>query len=163
RRAGQRFPMKRFRELLETSEAVGVIVGLPLDQEGGEGESARAAKEVATEIARATGLPVELVDERFSTARALRSVREMGGSTRGLPFAALGAATLVVVAACQPPGPAGQTERFRIPPGASFSQVMDTLDAHGLLANRTLFRWRARLAGADRAVQAGTYEAVRGM
>jgi UPF0755 protein len=73
------------------------------------------------------------------------------------------AAALVVLAACQAPGPAGQTERFRIPPGASFSQVMDTLDAHGLLANRTLFRWRARLAGADRAVQAGTYEAVRGM
>lgn len=83
RRAGQRFPMKRFRELLETAEAVGVVVGLPLDQEGNEGESARAAKEVAADIARATGLPVDLVDERFSTARALRSVREMGGSTRG--------------------------------------------------------------------------------
>ena len=83
RRAGQRFPMKRFRELLETAEAVGVVVGLPLDQEGNEGESARAAKEVAADIARATGLPVNLVDERFSTARALRSVREMGGSTRG--------------------------------------------------------------------------------
>lgn len=83
RRAGQRFPMKRFRELLETAEAVGVVVGLPLDQEGNEGESARAAKKVAADIARATGLPVDLVDERFSTARALRSVREMGGSTRG--------------------------------------------------------------------------------
>ena len=83
RRAGQRFPMKRFRELLETAEAVGVVVGLPLDQEGNEGESARAAKKVAADIARTTGLPVDLVDERFSTARALRSVREMGGSTRG--------------------------------------------------------------------------------
>ena len=83
RRAGQRFPMKRFRHLLETSQAVGVIVGLPLDQEGDEGDSARAAKEIATDIARVTGLPVDLVDERFSTARALRSVREMGGSTRG--------------------------------------------------------------------------------
>ena len=26
---------------------------------------------------------MELVDERFTTARALRSVREMGGTTRG--------------------------------------------------------------------------------
>lgn len=83
--------------------------------------------------------------------------------SRRLPYAALGAVAVVVLLACQPPGPAGQTERFRIPAGASFSQVMDTLDAHGLLANRTLFRWRAQLAGADRAVQAGTYEAVRGM
>ena len=83
RRAGQRFPMKRFRDLLEASEAVGVIVGLPLDQEGHVGEAARAAKDIATDIARVTGLPVDLVDERFTTARALRSVREMGGSTRG--------------------------------------------------------------------------------
>ena len=83
RRAGQRFPMKRFRDLLEASEAVGVVVGLPLDQEGQEGEAARAAKDIASYIERVTGLPVNLVDERFTTARALRSVREMGGSTRG--------------------------------------------------------------------------------
>ncbi len=83
RRAGQRFPMKRFRELIEDSHAVGVVVGLPLDQEGAEGESALAARDIAGKIARAAGLPTELVDERFTTARALRSVREMGGSTRG--------------------------------------------------------------------------------
>jgi putative Holliday junction resolvase len=83
RRGGQRFPMKHFRDLLETSEAVGVIVGLPLNQDGDEGEAARASKAIAADIARVTGLPVDLVDERFSTARALRSVREMGGSTRG--------------------------------------------------------------------------------
>ncbi len=76
---------------------------------------------------------------------------------------AAGALALILLAACQPPGPAGQAERFRIPPGASFGQVMDTLEAHGLIGNRTVFKWRARLAGADRAVQAGTYEATRGM
>jgi putative Holliday junction resolvase len=83
RRAGRRFPMKSFRELIENSQAVGVVVGLPLDPEGLEGESARAAREIADQVARMTGLPVELVDERFTTARALRSVREMGGTTRG--------------------------------------------------------------------------------
>lgn len=83
RRAGQRFPMKRFRELLEASAAVGVIVGLPLDQDGAEGDSAHSAREIASQVEDRTGLPVELVDERFTTARALRSVREMGGSTRG--------------------------------------------------------------------------------
>ena len=38
RRAGQRFPLKRFRGGLETSEAGGGIVGLPLNQGGGGGE-----------------------------------------------------------------------------------------------------------------------------
>lgn len=83
RRTGQRFPMKRFRELVENSGAVGVVVGLPLDSEGLEGDSARAARDVADQISRMAGLPVELVDERFTTARALRSVRELGGTTRG--------------------------------------------------------------------------------
>lgn len=83
RRPGQRFPMKRFRDLVESSHAVGVVVGLPLDSEGLEGDSARAARDVANQISRMTGLPLELMDERFTTARALRSVRELGGTTRG--------------------------------------------------------------------------------
>ncbi len=28
-------------------------------------------------------MPVELIDERYTTATALRAIREMGGSTRG--------------------------------------------------------------------------------
>lgn len=71
--------------------------------------------------------------------------------------------SLLLLAACDaPPGPAGQVERFRVPPGATFAQVLDTLDAHGLVGNRTLFTLRARLAGTDRAVHAGIYEAARG-
>jgi putative Holliday junction resolvase len=38
---------------------------------------------VAAEVARRTGLPAYLVDERYTTAAALRAIREMGGSTRG--------------------------------------------------------------------------------
>jgi len=38
---------------------------------------------IAQELERRTGLAVELVDERYTTAAALRSIREMGGSTRG--------------------------------------------------------------------------------
>ena len=34
-------------------------------------------------VGRRTGLPVEMADERFTTALALDAVREMGGSTRG--------------------------------------------------------------------------------
>ena len=83
RRAGKRFPMPRFIELVAEHAPVGVIVGLPLTGEGEESDSAAAAREMAAAIGRRTELPVELWDERMSTARALAVIREQGGSTRG--------------------------------------------------------------------------------
>ena len=83
RRAGKRFPMRDFLALLERHAVSAVVVGLPLDQEGGEGDAAAAARHLATDIARTSGKPVELWDERFTTARALQAVREMGGKTKG--------------------------------------------------------------------------------
>jgi putative holliday junction resolvase len=83
RRKGKRFPMPRFLELVETHQPVGVLVGLPLTGEGEEAESAAAAREMAETIGKRTGLPLELWDERLTTARALAAIREQGGSTRG--------------------------------------------------------------------------------
>ncbi|MFZ5625189.1 MAG: Holliday junction resolvase RuvX [Gemmatimonadota bacterium] len=83
RRAGKRFPMPTFLELCARHAPVGIVVGLPLTPEGAEGPSAAAAREVAALVGRRTGLPVELIDERLSTARALGAIREVGGSTRG--------------------------------------------------------------------------------
>lgn len=83
RRAGKRFPMPRFLELLTQHRPVGVVVGLPLTGEGAEETSAVAAREMADTIGRRSGLPVTLWDERMSTARALAAIREQGGSTRG--------------------------------------------------------------------------------
>jgi putative holliday junction resolvase len=83
RRAGKRFPMKHLLELTSLHRPVGVVVGLPLAPDGTEGESATSAREMAEAIGRTTGLPLELWDERMSTARALGAVREQGGSTRG--------------------------------------------------------------------------------
>jgi putative Holliday junction resolvase len=83
RRAGKRLPMARVLELVAEYEPVGLIVGLPLTGEGAEGESAAAAREMADTITRRTGLPLEMWDERMSTARALGAIREQGGSTRG--------------------------------------------------------------------------------
>jgi putative Holliday junction resolvase len=40
-------------------------------------------RRVALELERRTGLAVTLVDERYTTAAALRAIQEMGGSTRG--------------------------------------------------------------------------------
>ena len=83
RRAGKRFPMPRFLELVAAHGPVGVVVGLPLTGEGHEGTASAAAREIAAAITTRTGLPVVMHDERFSTARALGAIREQGGSTRG--------------------------------------------------------------------------------
>ena len=75
--------MPRFLELVAAHAPVGVVVGLPLTPEGEEGASAAAARELAAQVERRTALPLELVDERMTTARALGAIREQGGSTRG--------------------------------------------------------------------------------
>jgi putative Holliday junction resolvase len=67
----------------ESLEARGFVVGLPLDGNGDETPRSREVRVVAEAIGKRSGKPVELVDERYTTAVALRAVREMGGSTRG--------------------------------------------------------------------------------
>ncbi len=83
RRAGKRFPMHRLLAQVEQHAVTGVVVGLPLDPDGSEGTAAAAARALASDIARHAGQPVELWDERFTTARALQAVREMAGTTKG--------------------------------------------------------------------------------
>ncbi len=83
RRRGKRFPMPRFLELVAEHAPAGIVVGLPLTGEGTEEESAAAARDLAGSLAERSKLPVELWDERMSTARALAAIREQGGSTRG--------------------------------------------------------------------------------
>lgn len=83
RRAGKRFPMIALLTQLTEHAVTGVVVGLPLDEHGAEGESARAARALALDIERRSGLPVALWDERMTTARVKQAIHEMGGTTRG--------------------------------------------------------------------------------
>ena len=83
RRRGKRFPMARLLDLTGAHQAVGIVIGLPLSPDGSEAESTAAARDLAAGLARHTELPIELWDERMSTARTLRAIREQGGSTRG--------------------------------------------------------------------------------
>lgn len=83
RRPGKRFPMPALLEHVQQHQPVGIIVGLPLTPEGDEGDAARGARELGTLMASRTLLPLEYLDERFTTARAHRVIREQEGSTRG--------------------------------------------------------------------------------
>ena len=82
RRAGKRPPIAEIVRRAEALEASEFVVGLPLDESGGETPRTAEVRHVAAELERRTGLPVALVDERYTTAIALRAVREMGGDPR---------------------------------------------------------------------------------
>jgi len=83
RRAGKRPPIAELVRHADAVNAAAIIVGLPLDPSGGETDRTREIREVAAKLAARQPRPVRLVDERFTTALVLRSVRDQGGSTRG--------------------------------------------------------------------------------
>jgi putative Holliday junction resolvase len=58
------------------AEVAGIVVGLPLNMDGTEGEQARKARAFARRLAARTGLPLAFSDERlssFSVEQALAS------------------------------------------------------------------------------------------
>lgn len=59
-----------------------IVVGLPLNMDGTEGEQARRTRELAEAVAHEAGLPLHFVDERWTTEEALRVLREAGLSGR---------------------------------------------------------------------------------
>jgi putative Holliday junction resolvase len=70
-------------ELARQRGAAGLVVGLPRTLSGGEGSAARSSREFALRLARrASPTPVQLVDERLTTAGASRGLREAGLSSR---------------------------------------------------------------------------------
>lgn len=83
RRTGKRFPMPAFLEHCAAQRPIGLVVGLPLTPEGHEGPAAHSARDLAARLGARTYLPIELIDERMTTARAQAAIREQQGSTRG--------------------------------------------------------------------------------
>jgi len=58
------------------------VLGLPLNMDGTEGDSARFARGFAAKLGAALGVPVELQDERLSTFEAEGRLRERGVKAR---------------------------------------------------------------------------------
>ncbi|NMC69883.1 MAG: Holliday junction resolvase RuvX [Myxococcales bacterium] len=55
-----------------------IVVGLPIGLDGREGPAAKSARRFAAAVERATGRPVELFDERFTTTQAHREMIAAG-------------------------------------------------------------------------------------
>ena len=75
-RADTRKGLRRVAELVEDSGAELVVVGLPLSLSGADSEQTRRSREFAERLRRQLRVPVELLDERFTTKVA----RDLGGS-----------------------------------------------------------------------------------
>lgn len=71
RRRGIAADLESLRQIVAKEEVAALVIGLPLTTRGESGHQATRVRTFA-ESARALALPIELVDERFTTAEALR-------------------------------------------------------------------------------------------
>jgi putative Holliday junction resolvase len=69
---------RRIAELVNETEAVVVVVGLPLSLDGSRGPAARGVETEAQALRQHLAVPVELWDERLSTVEAERRLRTSG-------------------------------------------------------------------------------------
>jgi putative Holliday junction resolvase len=83
RREGKRAPITKIVARATELGARGYVIGLPLDGEGNETDWTAEIRALGAEIAKRTAMPVRFYDERFTTAAALRTVKDLGQSTRG--------------------------------------------------------------------------------
>jgi putative Holliday junction resolvase len=74
--------VQTLRDIRDEYEIAIVVVGLPINLDGSEGRSARAARDFADLVNEATGLTVELQDERFTSRTAEAALIEGGVSRK---------------------------------------------------------------------------------
>jgi putative Holliday junction resolvase len=79
---GRAADLAAIRSFAEERGVRRVVVGLPLHMDGRAGKEAEAARAFADALASATGLPVETLDERWTTREAERTLRDAGSTGR---------------------------------------------------------------------------------
>lgn len=76
RRKNLKSDLAELKALIAEYEVTRVVIGLPLNMDGSEGPRAEASRVFAGVLGEATGLPMELWDERLSTVAATRILLE---------------------------------------------------------------------------------------
>lgn len=104
-RTRQSADLAALADVIREREIVAVVVGLPLHMDGRPGIGAAAARAFAEALREAAGIPVALIDERWTTALAERALadaprkrRRQKGSVDAL------AATLILRTYLEQPG-----------------------------------------------------------
>lgn len=79
-RRSLKYDLETIRSRLAERAVSLIVVGLPLNMDGTEGPSARAARTFAEHLGSATGLPIEMFDERLTSFEADERLREASSS-----------------------------------------------------------------------------------
>ena len=66
----------RLVELIAANQAVGIVVGLPLNMDGSEGPRAQSTRAFVRNLAQRISIPVVFWDERLSTSAVTRTLIE---------------------------------------------------------------------------------------
>lgn len=66
----------RLLELIVENQAVGIVLGLPLNMDGSEGPRVQSTRAFARSLAQKTPLPLAFWDERLSTSAVTRMLIE---------------------------------------------------------------------------------------
>lgn len=75
-RRGERLDEKYFAQLVRDESLVGFVVGLPIHCDGQESQKSKEVRDFVLWLEVATELPIQLFDERFTTAEARRLLNE---------------------------------------------------------------------------------------
>lgn len=74
--------LARLFELYETRDAVGLVIGLPLNTDGSAGPRVQSVRTLASNILKVRDIPIAFQDERYSSAEAGEALRAAGASRR---------------------------------------------------------------------------------
>ncbi len=77
RRRGKRPPYTKILEVVREWEPERIVIGLPLEGSGAEGAMAEGARAFGEGLRQRSGLPVDYLDERFTSARAERELARL--------------------------------------------------------------------------------------
>lgn len=76
--------LRRVASVIETYDARGLVIGLPLSLDGNEGDAAQTARRLAENFRRSLNVPVYLQDERLTTVAARMDLRTEGIKTNDI-------------------------------------------------------------------------------
>ena len=85
------------RHLLEQFDAKTIVVGLPLNMDGSEGEAAKSVRHLAMNLAKSVRQPVYLQDERLTSRAAMENLIAEGVRPEEIPALIDGEAAAMIL------------------------------------------------------------------
>jgi len=80
--AGPKKDVEALAQIVAEREIGRVVVGLPRHMDGRKGPEAEAAERLASALEKAAGVPVETLDERWTSVEAERILRDRGHNAK---------------------------------------------------------------------------------